>query len=908
MKKATFVYCVVSFLFGIILMKEKLYFHRKFPQVHPVVAGTVWGSSAGEKEAGMTSKAKKKVILLLFCLFLGSTMTACSGKEAGNNNVTEAPEATKALEVTVTPEATATPEPTATPKPTATPRPTKVPVVVSEVEGMKVSSPDGKTTVQFWSDTEGGWFYSVDDSEQPVIGKSRIGMELKEGNLYKGLSLSEGSLETREIKESYELFTGYNAVMENHCNEMAFVLQNEQGSFRFEVRVHDDGMGYRYTEVTAGDAETVTVLDEKSEIALQQDCTSWAFGLNGTYEGTFVKRDYSQLRGLSQKLCTPMLVKTGEFWMLLTEAAALNNNGEFCTSALETKPGSVTLNWCFGLRRDPAKEAKGEVDSPGHLEIKRVETVNGFQTPWRAVVISEDMNEFINTSLLADLNPPADEELFADVSYIKPGKVAWNWWSEGSATKDYNKQIEYIDFAAENGWEHICMDADWRMFESRLAEICQYAKDKGVGIFVWVNYRDLKDKASMEKLIAKWKAAGVVGLKTDYFESDEPSVLQVMQNVAECCAKNQLMVLYHGCIRPGGECRTYPNILSTEAVLGEEFHKWSTDPTVKNCLMYPFTRNLCGSMDYTPTGVKVDNEATYGFCLAQTIVYESALQHFAYAASAYKNYNGLALLNEIPTTWDETRFIEGFPGENITLARRNGDNWFVGSMTAEARTVTLALDFLGEGTYNAYIYENREDGAGLARRELKVTSADTVVLELTKGGGAAMMFTKGTIDTTVGENVALNPEGYTYYEAESPDNWIAGEAKAASSAFCSGGQKVGYVGRAGNTITFPNVKVKESGTYCLLLSYCSGENRKFTVTVNGEAQYELDKLNSGDYVHPAVAAVLVDLKAGNNVIEFGNKTAYAPDIDRIAVSETFAKDLDLSEYKDVLYEDARVAK
>jgi len=856
----------------------------------------------------MKGKIKKAMALFLLCIGMSCMLVACSKTEPAEDAVvTETPEVTEAPEATETPEATEVPAATSTPAPTKTPKPTKAPVVVSEVEDMKVSSPDGKTEVQFWSDTEGVWYYSLTDGEQPIIGKSRIGMELKEGSLYKGLSLSEGSLMTKEIKETYELFTGYNALMENFCNEMTFVLENEQGSFRFEVRVHNDGIGYRYTDVTAGSADAVTVLDEISEVALQQDCTSWAFGLNGTYEGTFVKRDYSQLRGLSQKLCTPMLVKTGDYWMLLTEAAALNNNGEFCTSALQTKPGSVTLNWAFGLRRDPAKESKGEVDSPGHLEIKSVETVNGFTTPWRAVVISEDMNEFINTSLIADLNPTADEELFEDVSYIKPGKVAWNWWSEGSATKDYNKQIEYIDFAAENGWEHICMDADWRNFEHRLAEICQYAKDKGVGIFVWVNYRDLKDKASMESLIAKWKAAGVVGLKTDYFESDEPSVLQVMQNVAECCAKNQLMVLYHGCIRPGGECRTYPNILSTEAVLGEEFHKWSTDPTVRNCLMYPFTRNLCGSMDYTPTGVKVDNEATYGFCLAQTIVYESALQHFAYAASAYKNYNGLALLNHIPTEWDETRFIEGFPGENITIARRNGENWFVGSMTDAERTVEFALDFLGEGTYNAYIYENRADGTGLARRELKVKKGDKVTLELCKGGGAAMMFTKGTIDTSVGENEEMNPEGYTYYEAESPVNLLAGEAKGASSAFCSGGQKVGYVGQKGNTLTFPNVKAEKSGTYCLLVYYCSGENRTFTLTVNGEDRYDLTKLNSGDYVHPAVAAVTVDLKAGNNFIVFGNDAAYAPDLDRIAVSDKLVSELDLSDYADILYKDAKIA-
>lgn len=825
-------------------------------------------------------KLRKTVLGMLFCLLCVGGMTACS-----DGNFDEVPEAapTQMAAITDIPEENPDLKETlpVIETPTATPVPT---MAITQVEQLQTMSPNGETVVSFLSDEDGFWYYQVSVKEKKVIEKSKLGMVMEEGNLFRGLSLDESSIEKKEICENYELFTGYNEVMENHCNVTSFVLMNDQGSFRLEVQVHNDGFAYRYLDVTAGSEEVVTVIDEKSEVALPMNIRSWSFGLNGTYEGNYEKRDYSQLRSLSQKLSTPMLVKVGECWMLLTEAGALNNNGEYCTSALETKSGSVTLNWCFGLRRDPAKEAKGEVDSPGHLDIRTLETKNGFDTPWRVAVLSEDLNEFINTSLITDLNPPADDGLFADVSYIKPGKVAWSWWAEGSYTGVYDKHVEYIDFAAENGWEHICMDADWRNFEHRLTEICDYAKSKGVGVFVWVNYRDLKDKDAMETLIKKWAEAGVAGLKTDYFESDEPSVLKVMQDVAECCAKNRLMVLYHGCIRPGGECRTYPNILSMEAVQGEEFHKWSEAPAVANCMMYPFTRNICGSMDYTPTGTKVDSEATYGFCLAQTIVYESALQHFAYAAAAYRNYSGLALLNHIPTTWDETRLIDGFPGEYVTIARRNGENWFVGSMTGEERTVELTLDFLGEGSYNAYIYENRLDDTGLSLREIVVTKGDGIVLELTKGSGAAMMITKETIDTTVGENKEMNPEGYIFYEAESFRNVLTGDAGRAGGSFCSGGQKVGYVGYSG-TLTFQDITVNETGIYNLLLYYCSGENRKVTLTVNGEQQYLLENLNSGDYSSPAVITVEVELKAGTNTVKLENTSAYAPDIDRIGISE-----------------------
>ena len=762
---------------------------------------------------------------------------------------------------------------------------------LTEVTELATVSPDGNNLMQVWKDAAGKFYYSVTEGDTVVIESSAIGMVLEEADLSAGLSLQAGSVETREFNETYETITGAAATADNHYTETKFTLANAKGSFDFIIRVFDDGAAYRYENVTAGSGASVTVTQENSEYVLQPKAYTWAFNLNGTYEGEYVRRTGSQLNALTARLSTPLLANQGNYWILFTEANVFNNSvggkADYCSSALRTEKGSQSLIWSFGDERDPAHESTGDLDSPGHIQITKVETRNGFATPWRVAVISDDFEEFCTSSIVSDLNPEPDADLFADTSWIKPGKVAWSWWAEDAEQGNYDKHIEYIDFAAENGWEYVCLDVGWRAFEDRLPELCKYAESKGVGIFVWVNYRDIKDLDTMETLFSKWKAAGAVGLKTDYFESDAQDVLDVMEAAAICSAKNKLMILYHGCIRPAGEYRTYPNILSTEAVQGEEWHKWFEYPTVQNCLIYPFTRNLLGSMDYTPVATKVgSNESTYGFGLAMTVVYESALQHFAYPVSVYKYYNGLSFLNNLSTTWEESKLIEGYPGEYITYARRNGENWYIGSMTAKARNIGVALDFLGTGTYHAYIYKDNEDGSQLLIEQKDVTSADTLSFDLLDAGGVAVLVTKDTIDTTVAESEDMNNPNYTYYEAESSNNTLEGAAVKASSAFCSGGQKVGYVGLgAANTLTFNKITVEETGTYELLLYYCCGENRKVTLTVNGDTTYEMEQLNSGDYVHPAVARIVIALQAGENTIRFSNNTYYAPDIDRIAISK-----------------------
>lgn len=760
----------------------------------------------------------------------------------------------------------------------------EIPLTNVDVE---MQSPDETGSVYLKTDSQGQYYLAATQKDTVLMEASRIGLELEEADLSRGLKLDTSKIEKEEIKEEFSVLTGSKSESVNHCTEICLPFQATQGSFTLVVRVYADGFAYRYKDVTIEGKENVVVTNECSEVVLSKKAKTWAFTLNGTYEGEYVKRTNRQLEALQALLSTPLLAQVDNTYVLITEASVFNNDGEYCSSGLETGSGSRLLNWSFGLARDSKKESVGDLDSPGHIRIEKVETVNHFSTPWRCMIASDDINVFCNSDMIAALNEAPDETIYADTTYIKPGRVAWSWWAEDSAQGSYEKHKEYVDFAAQNGWEYVCLDVGWREIEDRLDELCQYAASKEVGIFVWINYRDMKDLNEMDRLFAKWSQAGAVGLKTDYFESDEASVLWNMQNVATTAAKYKMMVLYHGCVRPAGEYRTYPNVLTMEAVQGEEWHKWFDYPTTENCLMYPFTRNILGSMDYTPLGTKAaSNGETCGFGIAKTVVYQSSLQHFANAASLYKKYNGLSLLNHIPVVWEESKILEGIPGEDIALVRKNADEYYYGAMTVKAQHKKLVLDFLGDGEYQAYLYQDNENGSALTVKKQAVNKGDVLEFDLLDNGGVAVMITKENIDLDCYEKSEVSAEDYTVYEAENPVNMLNGTAQVGAAAFCSDGQKVGWIGLgADNTLTFEKVTVAQAGEYEITLAYCCAEDRKVDVTVNGKEKYEVTGLNSNSWTENAKAVFTVSLQKGENTIMFGNAEYYAPDIDYIALKK-----------------------
>ena len=363
--------------------------------------------------------------------------------------------------------------------------------------------------------------------------------------------------------------------------------------------------------------------------------------------------------------------------------------------------------------------------------------------------------------------------------------------------------------------------------------------------------------------------------------------MKIMYDLASIAAKHKLVLNYHGCTDPNGENRTFPNILSSEAVMGSEYFKWGSGSPVQSLLMLPYTRNVIGSMEFTPVGMSVKNvTATDGFMLGMTVVYESAMQTLAHSAYVYPGYGGSSLLADLPSSWDESKLLAGTPGSSVIRARRSGENWYVGAMTDAASDYEISLDFLDEGeTYYAYIYTDKEEG-GIAVETRQVTSDTVMDLSLMKAGGCAIKFSKNDpIRTTV-------YDGYKYYEAE--DAQMGEGTSISQTDYVSGKKFVTNIGgNSKKNVTF-EVEALEEGEHELRLFFISATARNLYVKVNDGEPIELSSMVAvaGDGNAVAAKSINVNLEAGSNTICLYNDKASAPGIDRIAVSKA---DLSTSE-------------
>jgi hypothetical protein len=344
------------------------------------------------------------------------------------------------------------------------------------------------------------------------------------------------------------------------------------------------------------------------------------------------------------------------------------------------------------------------------------------------------------------------------------------------------------------------------------------------------------------------------------------------------------MVLFHGCTIPRGESRTYPNIVSYEAVNGTEYYKWFTSPSLENRVSYTFTRNVVGGADFTPTGVRVYNsQATAGFALADVVTIESGIQHFAHSVYTYENSSALPLLNDVPVVWDELKVLDGYPMQYNVTARRSGSSWFIGASTIKSRKVDIKLsDLVGAGTYNAYIFADNKDGTDLAISVKEgLTAEDTISMDLLDKGGFVIKLTPGNMKLTTPYS------NYKNYEAESAKLHGKSSITAGKDGkFSSGGAYVGYVGGAGNGVTFENVEADKAGRYTLRIYYISGTPRSLKVDVNGKFSQKIDNCyaNKGDWTGIRAVNVEVDLNAGKNTIKLYNDQGDGPSIDRIALA------------------------
>ncbi len=749
----------------------------------------------------------------------------------------------------------------------------------AELTALKeVSSPDGKVVATILKADDGRYFYAASNDGATVIEASALGLVTGVADFTVGAEYIEG--EVSEVTDEYELLNGkHDGEIKDVCNQYTFTLKKDDKELIVNMRVYDDGIAYNYAM-----NEGTTVKKEASEFVCVDDSVLWSYTQpNVTYEGTYTKTTMKAVKNASATYTIPSLIQTSDNWILLTEASVFDDEESYASSFLKTVAGSKNLQWTFGDGQTSAVVMK-----------------KAFETPWRIAIIASELNTLVNSDIVTSVCADAYD---TDYSFVKPGKLAWSWWSStGDNPIAFEPQYDYIDFAAENGWEYVCLDYGWVLwddYKNKVKELVDYADERGVGIWLWYGVNNVGHSATgaypkysllNEETIRtemEWaKSIGIKGVKVDYYEKDNQLAMNQMYLLAKIAADNQQMVLFHGCTNPGGENRTFPNVLSYEAVYGAEYYKWRTEPSTANVITYLFTRNVVGSADFTPTALPVAGiKATHGFMLGTAIYVESGLVHFAENINVYEGYAGLSLMNDMPVTWDETVVLEGMPGAYGTVARRAENDWYLAALTVTSRTAELDLSFLEDGKiYNAYIYKTNDEKDNIAIEVKKVTSKDKLAIELASNDGVAIKFTTEEFDY-----VTAYEKNYIYLEGE--DATLSGDAKLSNNAFkdqYSSGQKTAeYIGNgANNSVTF-TVDVEEAGVYELNIFYISANDRRFMVSINGDdaGRIRTGKLNSSDWVSVYKETMYVELKAGENTIKFYNDEAFAPNLDRISLSK-----------------------
>lgn len=564
-------------------------------------------------------------------------------------------------------------------------------------------------------DAAGALTLAVDSGDSPVLLPGRLGIQTDKHDLTTALRLVDRK--DRTVHQSYRMITGKQLSRSATMQEATLTFQGADGArLGVVVRVSDDGVAYRYV---LNDPGQVTVTREASAFELPADARAWVQPYSKNYETERTQTTASAANGAQPKTCTgdtcsfgyPTLFETGGSYVLLTEADV---DGRYSGSHLDHRDGSSSYQVTLA--------DNAPVTSQGPL-----------MTPWRTAVVGS-LDTLIGSTLVDDLAPPSKVR---DTSWIRPGVDDWSWLSNGSSPGDFDRQKDFVDYAAEHGLQYTLVDAGWQA--GWVPELVRYARAKGVDVLLWFAWDDLKTQQQRDTWFSKIKAWGVAGVKVDYMDSDSQSTFQWYDAILRDTARWNLMIDFHGATVPRGLQRTWPQVMSVEAVRGEENGQ---NPT--RDVFLAFTRNIVGSMDYTPTWFSRPNrQDSLARELAMPVVFESGW------TSLGDNPEGFAAqplaehyLEQLPTVWDETHLVSGSPApqpagdRQVVVARRSADRWFVGGILAgTADTVKAPLDFLGKGNW---LLETVGDSGGKLQHTVRtVTAKDALALPLAENGGFA---------------------------------------------------------------------------------------------------------------------------------------------------------------------------
>ncbi|NIA30217.1 MAG: glycoside hydrolase family 97 protein, partial [Actinobacteria bacterium] len=622
---------------------------------------------------------------------------------------------------------------------------------------LEIASPDQKVQITFNLSEEQAPVYSVTFNGHVIVAESPLGIEFKQGGLLSaGLKIT--GVKRNTIDETYKLVVGKTKEARNNCNELTVSLQEVKAPKRkldLVFRAYNDGVAFRYIIPKQKPLQDFDILAEKSTFNFPGNYTCWALQL-GSFTSNYEKEfDQIHLNDLAADAVVglPLTISVNDS---LTLAIAEANLTDYAGMYLGGSSGNMLVSKLSPLPNGNGVCVKG---SAPHA------------SPWRVVMIGEKPGDLIESNIILNLNEPC---AIADPSWIKPGKVAWPWWSGRMVTGENFKggmntatMEHYVDFAADAHLQYLLIDAKWygdhkdvaadittTIPEVDLLAIVDYAGMRNVGVILWLNWRNARKQ--MDQAFPLYEKWGIKGVKIDYMDRDDQEMVNIYREIVSNAAAHHLLVDFHGAYKPTGVRRTWPNLITREGVMGMEYAKWSDRITPEHTVTSPFTRMLAGPMDFTPGAfhnVTKKNFKSQGKApmtmgtrcnqLAMFVVYESPLQMLCDSPGAYRGQEGLDFLKSVPTTWDETHVITAKVGDFIAIARKKGGDWFIGAMTDwTPRTLKLPLTFLGKGEYSAVIYS---DGPGAERiptrvsiTKTKVTAEDVLTANLAAGGGYAV--------------------------------------------------------------------------------------------------------------------------------------------------------------------------
>lgn len=574
-------------------------------------------------------------------------------------------------------------------------------------------------------------YYRVELDGKVILRDSPLGIKLlhrfgpiKERNFISDLEFL--NLKKGEVHETYPMISGKKSLHINHANEMKLTFRNPDSlKIIIEFSVYNDGMAFRYVVPDQGKAK---VIEEISGFRLPEKTTGWLQPYISHYENFYEKKT-SGTYGESRNIAFPALFEVPETgWVLLTEAAVY---GDYAASHLF---GSLDNDALF------------RISFPGSISVPL--PPSPMVTPWRVAVIGENPGTIVESVIVDNLNPPSE---ITDTSWISPGRAVFPWWSDNLANNKPEEIKSFVDFAVEMGFEWIEFDnglvgsgvtaianEDW-MTSEWVPRLVQYATRNNIHAFGWQDIQNLDTAAKRHKNLSLMKEMGYKGVKVDFVEDDSQWMMKLQEEIIQSCLEYKLMVSFHGSTIPRGQRRRWPHIMTWEAVKGAEWYILPGSDIgypSHNCIL-PFTRNVLGPMDYTPVAFSAkERETTLAHELALTVIFESAWQCIADSPESILNSPAKDFIKEVPAAWDDIRFLDGYPGEFVCLARRKGNSWFIaGINSSEPRDVSIPLHFTNIGTDKIRLYIDSDNSESLSVKNITISKNKPLQVHMNRNGG-----------------------------------------------------------------------------------------------------------------------------------------------------------------------------